>query len=339
MILILNTIYFFINHFKNYLIMKKLFKIVLVLIFLMPINVFSQQETFNFESLNIPDTGFYIGIDGLGEFGDEDITFINTYTDYGTFGVWDNFAYTFDTVTVDLQYQNIAENAYSGNVFGIGFVPQDWQAGTYDNIPITCYFITPKLPESIFINNNKSTVNVIQNGSVSPPCDPFTNGDYFKLIIEGRFNNSSTGFIEFFLADFTEGNSIIIEQWTEIDLSSLGAVDSLLFNLESTDVGDYGMNTPAYFCLDDLTYNILSDINETHTSNFIIYPNPTTDFVNIQNIENSKITLTNISGKILFEKKNCLDIEQINLINFNSGIYFLNIVTDEYTYSKKIIKN
>ena len=37
-----------------------------------------------------------------------------------------------------------------------------------------------------------------------------------------------------------------------MDLGSLGRVDSLMFALESTDVGEWGMNTPAFFCIDNL---------------------------------------------------------------------------------------
>jgi len=34
----------------------------------------------------------------------------------------------------------------------------------------------------------------------------------------------------------------------------LKGVKRIVFNLNSTDQGDWGMNTPAYFCLDDLSY-------------------------------------------------------------------------------------
>ena len=38
--------------------------------------------------------------------------------------------------------------------------------------------------------------------------------------------------------------------------SSLGSASSLVFSLTSSDVGTYGMNTPAYFAVDQL---VLSD--------------------------------------------------------------------------------
>ncbi|MEZ4565949.1 MAG: DUF4465 domain-containing protein [Desulfobacterales bacterium] len=34
-------------------------------------------------------------------------------------------------------------------------------------------------------------------------------------------------------------------------MSALGMVKELTFSLSSTDTGDYGMNTPAYFAMDN----------------------------------------------------------------------------------------
>jgi hypothetical protein len=82
-----------------------------------------------------------------------------------------------------------------------------------------------------------------------------TDPDYFKLFIWGRKNGTSTDTLDYYLADFRDADprkDYIIETWQWVDLSSLGKVDSLLFGLESSDVGDWGMNTPAYFCVDDL---------------------------------------------------------------------------------------
>ena len=57
-----------------------------------------------------------------------------------------------------------------------------------------------------------------------------------------------TGTVDFYLAK----DGKILKDWTYCDLSSLGEVTKLTFALSSTDNGDYGMNTPAYFCIDEL---------------------------------------------------------------------------------------
>ncbi len=81
--------------------------------------------------------------------------------------------------------------------------------------------------------------------------------DFFRLIIEGVDNSgNSTGSIDFLLADyrFADNNlDYIVEDWTFQDLSALGTVKELLFSFESSDIGSFGINTPVYFAIDNLT--------------------------------------------------------------------------------------
>ena len=54
--------------------------------------------------------------------------------------------------------------------------------------------------------------------------------------------------MEFYLAEGTD----LLDTWEWVDLTSLGVVYGLEFELTSSDTGAYGMNTPAYFAMDDL---------------------------------------------------------------------------------------
>ena len=79
--------------------------------------------------------------------------------------------------------------------------------------------------------------------------------DWFLLTIDGSLGGSAGGTVEFYLADYRfADNSLdyLIDDWSYVDLSGLGEVDQLTFNLSSSDVGGFGMNTPAYFALDNL---------------------------------------------------------------------------------------
>ena len=80
--------------------------------------------------------------------------------------------------------------------------------------------------------------------------------DWFKLNVKGI---TETGYtieaVDFYLADcrFTDNSEdYIIDDWTWVDLTGLGDVVGLEFSLSSSDVGDWGMNTPAYFAMDNL---------------------------------------------------------------------------------------
>ena len=50
-----------------------------------------------------------------------------------------------------------------------------------------------------------------------------------------------------------------MDQWTRVDLSSLVGARKLQFELESSDVGEFGMNTPAYFALDQVALSASQD--------------------------------------------------------------------------------
>jgi hypothetical protein len=81
--------------------------------------------------------------------------------------------------------------------------------------------------------------------------------DWFKLTINAMNTTGSViGTAEIMLADYTSSDNskdYISNVWNEVDLSSFGEIKSLAFSLSSSDNGDYGMNTPAYFCLDNIT--------------------------------------------------------------------------------------
>ncbi|MDR2065930.1 MAG: DUF4465 domain-containing protein [Prevotellaceae bacterium] len=110
-----------------------------------------------------------------------------------------------------------------------------------------------KVFDHVYLTNSTYAALEMLNGGFGKQFS-YADHDWFKLIIKG-FDSSGTekGSVEFYLADFrTENSGGIVTEWTKVDLKPLGAVQKLQFSLSSSDTGLYGMNTPAYFCLDDL---------------------------------------------------------------------------------------
>ena len=101
----------------------------------------------------------------------------------------------------------------------------------------------------LFGNNNAYAVYAIRNGYT--PARKFKEDDYFLLTFQGYFGKAKMGTVEFYLADYRNGKSLVVTNWTYVDLTALGVVDRITCTLTSTDNGDYGMNTPGYFCLDN----------------------------------------------------------------------------------------
>lgn len=82
----------------------------------------------------------------------------------------------------------------------------------------------------------------------------------------------------------------------------------------------------------------VSDFNQ---SSFSLYPNPTNNIVNFCFTNNigQKITLLDVTGKVLLEKEVKRQNEILNISHLESGIYLVNILFDEKIVTSKVIKN
>ena len=84
----------------------------------------------------------------------------------------------------------------------------------------------------------------------------FTTGSYFELKIFGYTGLNGTGTevgeVDFYLANYTSASSLPVDVWTLVNLSSLAGRQSLTFDYASSDVGEFGINTPEYFAMDNL---------------------------------------------------------------------------------------
>lgn len=80
--------------------------------------------------------------------------------------------------------------------------------------------------------------------------------DFFLLTITGLdATNQTVGSTNFYLADYRfDDNSkdYIVDSWELVDLSGLQGATRLSFAVTSSDIGQYGLNTPAYVALDNL---------------------------------------------------------------------------------------
>ena len=76
--------------------------------------------------------------------------------------------------------------------------------------------------------------------------------------------------------------------------------------------------------------NYIQDVN--------IYPNPSSQYINIEMPTfNNTISLFDISGKLIFNKSTSKSTFRLNIENFNSGLYILRIVDDFGVVNRKLI--
>ncbi|MFY7739707.1 MAG: T9SS type A sorting domain-containing protein [Flavobacterium sp.] len=118
--------------------------------------------------------------------------------------------------------------------------------------------------------------------------------------------------------------------------------DGTLWGQGGNDYGQLGLGSSIQGTTipTQLNCSAFLNIEEVNTSSkIVIYPNPTNEILIIENSSNStidKITLTDITGKIILEENN--NFSKMNMENFETGIYILKISSDNRIYNYKIAK-
>lgn len=171
--------------------------------------------------------------------------------------------------------------------------------------------------------------------------------DWFKITIKGFRNGSmKSDSVEFYLADFRFSNNAqdyIVSSWQWVNTMSLGEVDSIRFYMYSSDVGQFGINTPLFFGIDNITSSAsfvgLTDWSGTESSH--VYPNPAKDAVYVKHLENSETEycILNIDGKIIQQGYISKNNHRLNVSEFPSGVYILRFQNGNRQETHKIIKN
>lgn len=221
-------------------------------------SVLAQTAGIDFEDLNLPGpNSFYNGSDLAGGFTSRGAFFNNIYD--ASFDVWTGWSYAnvTDVTTPGFMNQYSAYHLPGGGGhasanygiafnFAVGDARVSLPAG---HRPLSAR-ITNTTYAALSMRDGDSFAKKFGGPTGNDP-------DFFLLTIQGRdAANAITGSIDFFLADYRFPNNAldyIVSTWTTVDLSSLPEQTvALTFGLTSSDVGPFGMNTPAYFALDNL---------------------------------------------------------------------------------------
>ena len=301
-----------------------------------------------FEKFTLAPNSYYQNTNG-DDFKDSNAIF--QYDWDATFSYWSgSFIYSNmqDSVTSGFanQYATKALTGYAGSA--------NYAIGEYVSKIVLTDSSLGRVVSGCYVSNSTYAYNSMRDGDAF--AKKFggitgTDPDWFKLTVRKYYggvmtNDSAT----FYLADYRYNNSAqdyIIKDWQWFSLSSLGAVDSLVFSLSSSDVGAFGMNTPAYFCMDNFTATEPVGIAEIENKSisFHVFPNPieNNSFINVNGLKAGKykLNLFSIRGELMEtnELNNSIDnsMVQYPIKNLASGIYFLQIQSGEASYSQKII--
>lgn len=226
----------------------------ILIVFALFVNSCKDEDRFvtdisDLENLELEKDSYWNGSDGTGYFEDGNKTYQNTY--YADWDTWSGFLYSNKKNIYYLHNSSIYSAYPSGGADeSVNFAV----AHQFNKITITFNDENGEEPRSVRLTNTTYTALSIKYGYGYAKKFGGRSGDdpdWFKLTITGiGLINQITGQKKFFLADYRfDDNSkdYIVNRWSIIDLSDLGVVKRLEFELASSDAG-----TPLYFCLDDL---------------------------------------------------------------------------------------
>lgn len=175
------------------------------------------------------------------------------------------------------------------------------------------------------------------------------NGDNFAKKFGGSTGNDADSFvlnIKFFvdtqyvnskrvvLADFRfadNSKDYILDSWQTVNLPTYfpeGFVDSISFELESSDNGQFGMNTPGFFCVDKIGYGHWLSTKKINTLQAKVFPNPAKDVVEIQTQHPAKtIEVIDIAGRTMLFQPCSGRSNALNVSRFALGTYQVKVTT------------
>jgi len=237
---------------------------------LLSLSAGARAATVDFEDLgaNLPIDGndFYDGRSAFdpadqhaSDFSSQGATFHNDFDDFGGGCCWQGWAYsqTMDTTTSGPgnQYSAFPGSGVDGSAtYGVAYT-----GGVEGTTATRISFAQERsITGGWFTNTTWAALSMLNGDSFAKQFGGASGSDpdFFSLTISGfDAGGAPTGAVEFLLADYRFGDDAldyVIDEWTWVDLSALGAVKDVDFSIASSDTAFGYVNTPAYFAMDGL---------------------------------------------------------------------------------------
>jgi len=187
----------------------------------------------------------------------------------------------------------------------------------------------------------------------------------FYAINQGSLTLNSNYDLSFVSNDFEIIKATPVIDWENpADIYYGTLLSSTQLNAFAGISGTYEYNPPAGTLLSDgnnqelnvtftpsdgLNYNVAYktvyinvlwpvEVDDVNINAMSFYPNPTKGIINFDGNKAENIRITDITGKVVFEKSEFVSGESIDLSVNPAGVYFVTIQTETKTYISKIIK-
>jgi Domain of unknown function (DUF4465)/Secretion system C-terminal sorting domain len=285
------------------------------------------QTTATFEQTNFGAAKFLDNSGTSGVFANGNIALVNNYNTQ--FQSWDGWALSKDTDITTASFINqfscIAGKGYNNSAaYAVGY--------TFESAVIRLTGPAEgKGVQGLYLNNSTYAYLSMRDGDgfAKKFGGPTGNDpDYYFLTIKAMKNgNVGADSVNFYLADYRFANNTqdyLVKDWTFVNLSTLGNADSLLFSVSSSDVGAFGINTPTYFCMDNLTTldGMVAQFEPKAEAKLSVYPNLVQDVLHIvQEGQLADYQIVDMHGKVVREANS--NVTEITVSDLQRGWFLL----------------
>lgn len=316
----------------------------------MMVSTFAQTHTETFEGFSLPNNSFY-----------KDTTVADWQTTNAIFRYdWDT---TYSYWSSGSAYTNVKDstNGNYSNLYGCiaynGYNNSNYYV-TLQNYATIVLKSPYEIVDGFYITNTTYAAKVVKYGNMFSRAFGDTTGtgcgcpqgsypDWFKVVVRGYKNGAMLNdSVEFYLADYRFSNNsqdYIVWNWQWVDCSTLGQVDSIQFFMSSSDTGPWGMNTPAFFSIDNFTTSGTAGIASISNNISKVFPNPAIDkiMINTKESGNYNIKISNTLGQVVKQQSIFIDKyypANINIADLQQGHYIVEISNDNVSEKHLIIK-
>lgn len=323
--------------------MKKIYIFAVAMIATQFVSAQDANDSLTFESMTLGAESYYNGDDGAGEIVFGNLILSNTYSGYWANGFAVSNVTDVTTAGYTNSYASFTGGGSNSENFGVFY-----GSGTIE-------FAQERVVTSLDVTNTTYAALSMRDGdsfgkqfgsiyAADGVTEDGTNGeDYFllKIIPLDATNNASGDTVDFYLADFRfvdNNDDYILDTWSTIDLNGAPIVaNKIQFELSSSDNHPtFGMNTPAYFALDNFVSYPTVGIVENNIE-WSIVPNPSTGLIKVKSAKKGTISIVNNTGTIVVSDIST-EVNAIDLSELPSGIYFATIKTANGSNTQKIVK-
>lgn len=305
--------------------------------------VMNAQNVVNFEDLTLSAESYYNGSDEAGSFTSGGVSFSNTYVNDPSYPYWaGGFAYSNTTDNTTAGFANMY-SAYPASGAGSSANYAVFTPG-YSAAEFVDFNGTVLVSKLKVANTTYAYLSMKDGDSFAKKFGSATNADgqadgtdgkdfFFVTVYAHDANDVKTDSLDVYLADFRfedDNDDYILASWKEVDVNLVAA--KLSFKLTSSDVGEYGMNTPAYFALDDIEYATNVGVKGLEKIQVSVYPNPAENQLFVNNYSGAA-KIYSMTG-VLVKAVQLDGTTAVDITELTTGIYQLVTETGSVKFNK-----